>query len=324
MRLCAGNGVSTPNQTITTCTIPTPMFLAIKAPQLVQCTLSNRIMEVTTSGLQTRNLHMRASVSSYTSPRPKDQFSSYKPSKSSISSNLARPRMAIPTTISTASLHLSKDAHISGFLAHPAIVDSCFHMGATMAADGDEKQSIKTHVPVALDAFNVFAPLKPASHACACAEISAYLTAAPALSTYKMLQKGDQTSYGFELVNLHARAVQLGKAHNEPSVSFSKPTELTYKIEWQYSDVDNQSSTRRRMKNTKLHVWLDITSGRPLMMRARIASSAAASCLMDIAIIREVLKQPTSRTKTGLSSPYKLGHDEIARENTKRSYSRKM
>lgn len=181
-----------------------------------------------------------------------------------------------------------------------------------MAADGDEKQSIKTHVPVALDAFNVFAPLKPASHACACAEISAYLTAAPALSTYKMLQKGDQTSYGFELVNLHARAVQLGKAHNEPSVSFSKPTELTYKIEWQYSDVDNQSSTRRRMKNTKLHVWLDITSGRPLMMRARIASSAAASCLMDIAIIREVLKQPTSRTKTGLSSPYKLGHDEIS------------
>ena len=152
----------------------------------------------------------------------------------------------------TASLAADHVWHTDGFLCHPAVVDSCLHLGASLAQPSISGSAPPMRVPVGLQALmagNGFQPAAALELRGACKLHSMPTEQGPALSSYQIWQaaSGSSTAVTVALAGLEARPIRLpttGKAQLFPAAavaaadaaSGTQPQEdaqLLYHVRWE-------------------------------------------------------------------------------------------
>ena len=217
------------------------------------------------------------------------------------------------TTICCANVHMHRDAHISGFLAHPAIVDSCLHIGALAATYKAESSSSTLYIPVAFKAFIVFGPLRPAPSVHAHAKIDASDHIRSALSSYFMRQDGNIPPCGFQLGDLQAQQLHPERPVGKQPASRDQtmPVDYTYTIQWQFNSPLRSSSMKESLQRRATHSWLDI-HGNPIVGKATHKHlPITASFLMDVALIQSLVALALSEQKIYMMSDASPLHNSI-------------
>lgn len=292
----------TTDQNLETCTIPTPLALADASPMLVECSLNHlsSALEVSTSGSKFGNIHFsgygRHGVTSL--HNLKDVLPSLNHSNKTLLS-INAPFDVQYATICCACVHMNDERHISGFLAHPAIVDSCFHIGAIVANYKLESSSIYAYIPVAFSAFTIFAPLLQISKVYAHADVNAGKDVH--LSSYRARQYGDTMPCGFQLMNLHARV-----SHFERSLGAHltrHPMPISYTIQWQCGGRTAPHMIKERVLPCGIgHMWLNDHGSQFFGETTYTYKSVAASFLKDIALIQSLDLLRLSRQNINMMS----------------------
>ena len=277
---------------------------------LVECS-SNHLssaLEISTGGLKLGNIHFlgytRHGVTSQYNR--KDVLPSLNHSTKTLLSINANFDVQY-AAISCACVHMNSEVHISGFLAHPAIVDSCFHIGAIVASYNFKTSPRSAYIPVAFSAFTVFAPLQPISKVYAHAEINAGKDVL--LSSYRMRQYGDTTPSGFQLIDLHARASQFEQSLDAHLTRHSMP--MSYTIQWQCGvRVAPHIGKERVLPFGTGHIWLN-DHGRFFGTTTYTYKSVASSFLKDIALIQSLDLLRLSRQTINMLSAASPLHDSV-------------
>ena len=313
----AGNGVHHAlDQNVQTCSLPKPLSSAATSSKHVECSINhvNSEMEISSGSAKYSNIHFTGFVRHgvklpYNLTKRRRMPS--RDSTRTLLSILAPFNVQYATTC-CASVHMHSGTHISGYLAHPAIVDSSFHIGAVAATQNIGTFPASTYIPVALDAFNVYAPLQPAYGVFSHAEINANKHIRSALSSYHMRQYGDTVPCGFQLINLHARTVQLQQSLGKYVARQPMPVSYTYAIEWQYSNLSLSYILKRPFLSSDVgHIWQDNQGNRIFGKTTYNIGSATASLLGDIALIQSAVTLGISRQHINLMNPASPRHDSI-------------
>lgn len=230
----AGHGVHHAlYQSLELCTIPIPLALNAASQKFANCSLNliTSVLEVSSGGSMSPSIHFSCYVRHAVTPPCSiaHQPWSTRHSDTTILRLLA-PFDVHYTTICCANVHMHRDAHISGFLAHPAIVDSCLHIGALAATYKAESSSSTLYIPVAFKAFIVFGPLRPAPSVHAHAKIDASDHIRSALSSYFMRQDGNIPPCGFQLGDLQAQQLHPERPVGKQPASRDQtmPVDYTY------------------------------------------------------------------------------------------------
>ena len=307
------------NQSLNESTIPEALTLDNeKSKWYVQCTIDRlgSLLEVTTGNLRNRNIHLHTHIASTLDPSPDAQLQwSRMSQKYSFTLNTrVMPRYRF-STINVANVHLSKVAHISGYCAHPAVMDSTFHAGAVMATETSDNIGPMAYIPVALTAINVFGPLSLASSAHAIAEILPKGSKSKsALSGYRLNKAKHTSQCGFHLVELHSQEVEVGMHLSKPPIKSSRGDGFMYCVQWQDASPIEHMLQKNSSTKSRRHRWLDDHLNTSLARQNVATSSLAASCLADIALMQYLLAAPSSMSRASirLLSTAKLLDDDIA------------
>ena len=277
------------NQSLELCTIPFALALNAASQKFVKCSLNhaNSVLEVSSGWSMSQKAHFSCYVrQGVTSPiSVANEVRSTRLFDKTVLRLLA-PFDVHSTTICCAGVHMHTDARISGFLAHPAIVDSCLHIGALAATYKAESSSSSLYIPIAFEAYLVFAPLRLAPSVHAHAKIDANKHTRSALSSYFMRQDANIMPRGFQLTDLHAQQLHLERPLGKQSAS---PIMPAYTIQWQYSSPSRPNLKKKRLQCGTTRSWLD-NHGNPILGKTTYKClSIAASYLMDVALIQSLV-----------------------------------
>ena len=311
------------HQSLNESTIPEPLILDNETSKwYVQCTINRlgSLLEVTTGNISNRNIHLRTHIASILDPSPDAQSQWSKMSqKYSLNLNKRVMHRYRFSTINVANVHLSKVAHISGYCAHPAVMDSTFHAGAILATETTNNMGPIAYIPVALTAINIFGPLSLASSAHVVAEIlpkGSKSKSAP--SGYRLNDARHTSRCGFHLVELHSQEVEMGMHLSKPPIKASKGDSFMYCVQWQDASPIEHMLQKNSSTKSRRHRWLNYHLNASLAKQNLATSSLAASCLADIALMQYLLASPSSMSKASirLLSTAKLLDDDIAPSRT--------
>lgn len=311
----AGHGVHRAlNQSLELCTIPIPLALNAASQKLAKCSINHAssVLEVSSGGPMSLNIHFSCYVRHGVTSSSSIAIEARSPrhSKKTVLRLLA-PFSVHFTTICCASVHMHIDAHISGFLAHPAIVDSCLHIGALVATHNALSSSSSVYIPVAFKAFVVFGPLQLAPSLHAHAKMDANNRTRSALSSYFMRQDENITPCGFQLSDLHAHQLHPERPLGQQSASQFMPIDYTYTIQWQLISPLRPSLEKERLRHGSRHSWLD-NHGNPVFGKTTYEyQSVAASFLMNIALIQSLIALAFSEKKIYMMSDASPLHSTI-------------
>lgn len=188
---------------------------------------------------------------------------------------------------STGSVAVNAATHNSGHVVHPALMDSCFHLGAQLAAVGQENGAAgKAYVPVAIGAYLPLATAAPLSSAWAGAEIAQMMADGSATSKY-FLRDLPAGPPKLALAGLQAKPAAAGLIQDASAALKVKASErsMLYEVLWQVSEAisEHPSSSRKEAKR-----WLDLDTRAPPVAFVLGPSKAnyAASCMSDIATLQ--------------------------------------
>ena len=272
-------------------TIPAPLLLSLAAAVHVQCSasLSDGSLEVTSAaGPAARaSVHLRTSAVQFYSKLPTAAFSPVQ--HSSLAALLARSLPAAKQQQhigSSATLAANPAVHGSGYVAHPALVDGCLHMGARLAdALQHSRAVVQAWVPVAIGAFCPMRELATADGAWAGAEITGRLQDGSALSSYR-LSGGCSGPALLDLADLQAKPARMAPVLPAGKTTAEKKPKMLYKVQWQCSEPLAGMQPRGVQGIRKA-----LRSSASLR-RVRAAGSAAASCLRDVTNVQGAMTQP--------------------------------
>ena len=312
-----GNGVHHAlDQHLQMCSLPKPLSILATASKRVECFIDHvsSDIKVSSGSAPYSYIHLSGNVRRgvelpYNLTKRIRMLSQYSPS--TLLSILA-PSYVHHAAICCASVHVHSDMHISGYLAHPAIVDSSLHIGAVVATQNIGSFLASTYIPIALDAFNVYGPVQPAHRMNAHAEVNAGKHLLSAVSSYHVRQIGDTTPCGFQLMDLHARAVQLQQSLGKYVARPSMLVNYTYAIQWQCSSSTSSYILKKSFLPSDLrHIWLDKQGNRIFGKTTYSARSATASLLSDIALIQSVITLAGPTQHINLMGPASPHHNNI-------------
>ena len=271
-------------------TIPAPLLLSMATAVRVHCSvsLSDGSTEVTSGATAARTtVHLRNTAVQFFSGHPAaapGEHALNKPSHLATIMCSKSPSANKTHVGSSATLAVDQAKHGSGYLAHPALVDGCLHMGADLAdalqRTGGPSQA---WVPVAIGAFCPLQDLAAAQDAWAGAEVTVRLPDGSATSSYRL--RGGCAAQGLlHLGDLQAKPARLAPI---PATASAAP-QLLYTVQWQSSaPLDGMHAVMARRRGITKRV-------RPSLRSAAAAGSAAASCLGDITNIQRVMAGPGS------------------------------
>ena len=292
-------------QALLGCAIPAPLrLLKDTAAAPVQCAvdLAAGGLEVL-SGATGRHLaHLRASASRVlVSPLTAAAAPQQQPAGLSIFISLVAVHVTAtqPARLpaATAGIALRPAEHASGYLAHPAVVDSMLHIGAALAAALQRQGAApETRVPTAIGAFGPCMELCGAPGAWACAAVTGQLPDGSAASSYRLAADAAQGSV-VTLAEMQAKALdQAQSAAASPGKENVAP-HLLYNLAWQSSLPIMR--TGQRVVPLRTHQWIGASTGmRVPGHRRHVPAHASAACLADMAVLQRAMAE---RACTGLS-----------------------
>lgn len=279
----------TGSQALVGSTIPSPLLLSLAAAVHVQCSvsLSDGSLEITSAASVARaSVHLRTAAVRFNSDHPTATSSNYGHIKQSLlAASVSSSLKAVEQQHigSCATLAVNPAAHGSGYVAHPALVDGCLHMGARLA--DALQQSLpavpQAWVPVAIGAFCPERELVPTDGAWAGAEIIGRLQGGSALSSYR-LSGGCSGPALLDLADLQAKPARAAAALPAGTAAAEAEPQMLYKVQWQSSEplVSLQPGSRRGIRKTLRS-----------LRRGRTDGSAAASCLRDVTNVQRAMAQ---------------------------------
>ena len=294
----AGNGVHNAlDQSLVTCTIPSPLPLTNVSTKGIECSLDHlsSVLAIKTTSSTIANIHFLAHVGQSFNFKIslEDRLPPLRSSNRTL--RILAPSNGRYATLCCACVHMHDDAHNFGYLAHPAVVDNCFHIGAMVAAYNSKASAMSTYVPIGLSAFSVFASFESASGVYAFAEVKSNNDVLSALSSYHMTQSRESMPCGFQANDLQAQAVHLGQSLNKESSKQAMNKSYTYIIQWQNCSPSKSHPPKECLLQNKLgYMWLDNFGKRVLGETTQDVMSAAMSFLKDIALIQTLLVLPLS------------------------------
>ena len=286
------------------CTIPAPLRMSTNAAAALQCTLDLAAggLKVSSGVASSRHLaHLHASSSRIQLLPSTAVVPQLRPDAASVMVGLvatAEWAESQPARLpaATASIALRPAEHASGYVAHPAVVDSLLHMGATLAASLQHDTATETRVPTAIGAFSPHKDLCGMPGAWACAEVTGQSRGdGSATSSYRL--SADSAPGGLmSLAELQAKALGHPQYQNPSHGMENVGPHLLYKPAWQ-SSLPTASS---HQNSTPLgsHRWLGATTGLRAPGPQRVPAHAATSCLADVAVLQRALAE---RAGPGLS-----------------------
>ena len=229
-------------QALLSCAIPAPLRMPEGAAAPAQCAvdLAAGGLEVSSGAGGRRLAHLRASASRLLVPPPLTAAAAPQPQPGGLS--ILVSLVAVPAATAqpaglpaaTAGVALRPAEHASGYLAHPAAVDSMLHIGAALAAALQKGTAAETRVPTAVGAFAPRAELCGAQGAWACAAVTGQLSDGSATSSYRLSADAAPGSV-VSLADLQAKALDtVQSAGASPGKEHIRP-QLLYKLAWQSS-----------------------------------------------------------------------------------------
>ena len=296
-----GNGVhKTLGQALLGCAIPASLRMPKDTATPVQCALdlAAGTLEVY-SGVASRHLaHLRASTTKLLPPPLPAALAQPQPDASALAGLF---KTAVPAAqpvslpAATAGIALRPAEHASGYVAHPAVVDSMLHVGATLAASLEQGAAAETRVPTAIGAFSPHTELCGVPGAWASAAVTGQLPDGSATSSYR-LSADSSPGCAVSLDELRAKALDHVQAAAASPGKENVEPHLLYKLAWQSSAPT--ASTGQRSTPLRVHRWLGASTGMRVPGRRRVAAAASATCLADMAVLQQAMAKSAS---TGLS-----------------------
>ena len=247
------------------CSIPAPVALSA-SPAAMRLQLEMRLKEgsFAVRGMQSRATHLAGRTGQCWQPASGAAVANAVPAgaKPAPSAQLAGLLMgaAEPAqlTFQTASLAVDPKLHTDGYCSHPAVVDSCLHLGASLAQlSATTTDTIR--VPVGVEAFTAGQQFKP-HHAelhAACQLVSMPVGPGPAITSYS-LQQAPAAPAAVSISKLEARPIKLPAAsklrlfpalaapaaakQQAPAADAAEPP-LLYQVRWEADSRAGQAST---------------------------------------------------------------------------------
>ncbi len=273
-------------------TIPAPLLLSLAAAVHVQCSasLSDGSLEVTSAGgpAARASVHLRTSAVLFYSKLPTVALPPVQ--HSSLAALLASSLPAAKQQQhigSSATLAPNPAVHGSGYVAHPALVDGCLHMGARLADALQHSRAVpQAWVPVAIGAFCPMRELATADGAWGGAEITGRLQDGSALSSYR-LSGGCSAPALLDLADLQAKPARMAPVLPTKTAAAEHEPRMLYKVQWQCSEPLAGMQSRGMLGIKKA-----LRSSASPSRRISSAGSVAASCLRDVTNIQRAMTQP--------------------------------
>ncbi len=235
--------------------VPAPVVLsAAVAAMRLQADVQHMDGSLTVRSMHTQSTHLASRTSQCAEPTVRGKRPSLNPTAAALSKQLsALVISSMSQPFQTASLAVDPRRHADGFLCHPAVVDSCLHLGASLAQPSSNGSAPTMHVPVGIQVFAAgdgFLATAAAELHGACQLHSMPAEQGPALSSYRLQQAATDASAdaAVTLGGLEARPIRLptaSKAQLFPSVAAAAETArgeqqpdvqtvpLLYQVQWE-------------------------------------------------------------------------------------------
>lgn len=271
-------------------TIPAPLMLYLAASVPVQCVadLASGSLEVfsaaTAAAGARQSVHLRTAAVQVSTRQfaPQGKGNPVTPVAAVLAGSL--PTAKQQHVAATASLAVKAAVHGSGYLAHPALMDSCLHMGARLADALQQESALQSQawVPVAIGAFCPSDALASTAAAWAGAQITGKLPDGSATSSY-CLMGGSSGRALLELAELQAKPARRAL---EAQANKAAAPRLLYSIQWQTSEpLAGLMAQQARRTRASQSIRKSLKQSR----RSRAAGAAAASCLEDITNVQRAM-----------------------------------
>ena len=307
-----GNGVfRTLNGMLANCTIPTPLSIGAQAKQIISCKLHLQQCTLEVGTRQHKLRHLQATL------LQRQTLERVLPMETSKVAMIVLERKLSNTmeiAKSMATVHLHIDKHLSGYLTHPAVLDSCLHGGLALVPQGTLEHAHKTQIPTGLAAYILRKPLVLTSNAYVIIQVHKSPSAMLLSNSYHMQQDHGMRQCGFNVIDLHIQEMRrnsLQRKDVDPFNPWSK--QLSYLISWQHSKLqERERGIAKGSAEMRMHTW---SENHTIFFIGRLPSASQAtiaSSLMDVGTVQKVVKGSSSTLDLSLLTTGHLGHDDIA------------
>lgn len=282
-----GSGVhSSLGQALLQCSIPAPLLMEQSSKTFVFCdvSLTSAAFSIRSGGSASASSHLKGRFSSIQSPfkTPLTLPPSHNPH--TVRTLLGPSTLRItPLVTGSAQITVDSRVHTSGHLNHPAVVDNCLHIGASLASLGAPVgETPPARVPVSLGAYCAFEELSGASGwANAC--IEGVTPDGSALSSYRFVAL--PSAAAFEMSQLQAKTIGAAPAASAAKTAASG----LYGISWQ-ADAAAAAPAGSRYISPAAAIGPEWAfDGRRLML-SRGSMSSGPLCLASLQALQSAIR----------------------------------
>ena len=307
--LIVGNGVfRTLNEMMTKCTIPTPLSIGKQAEQVLSCKIN---LQQCTIEVGTRQIcHLQATIANWQSL---NRASTIEARHLATIIPEDKPSFVREVAMSMAIIDLHLDEHLSGYMIHPAALDSCLHGGLALVPQDSLEHARKTQVPRGLGVYMILNPLITTADAYVIIQVDKSPSTMLLSNSHHMQQDHSMLHCGFNIIDLHIQEMQRNYVPRKDVETFiPRNDQLSYQISWQYSEREERGTrTAKGLVEERTHIWSNKDT-EFFIGKLSASKSVIASSLMDVGTIQKLLKGSSSTLSLSLLTTAYLGHDDIA------------
>ena len=307
-----GNGVlRTLTEMMTKCTIPIPLSIGKQAEQVLSCKINLQQCTIEVGTRHHKMCHLRATMANW-------QLFNRAPTVQA--RHLAtivpedKPSTATEVAMSMATIDLRLDEHLSGYMIHPAALDSCLHGGLALVPQDSLEHARKTQVPKGLGVYMILNPLITTADAYVIIQVDKSPSAMLSSNSHHMQQDHGMLHCGFNIFDLHIQEMQRNYVQRKDVQTFIPRNDpLSYLVSWQYSEREERGTgTAKGLVEARTHIWYDKDTKIFIGKLPSASKSVIASSLMDVGTVQKFLKGSSSTLSLSLLTTAYLGHDDIA------------
>ena len=310
--LTVGNGVSrTVIEMMTKCTIPTALSIGKQAEQVLSCKINLQQCTVEVGTRHHTICHLQATMANW---------QSFNRASTIEARHLAtivpkdKPLFAREVAMSMAIIGLHLDEHLSGYMIHPAALDSCLHGGLALVPQDSLEHARKTQVPRGLGVYMILNPLITMADAYVIIQVCKSPSTMLLSNSHHVQQDHGMLHCGFNIVDLHIQEMQRNHVQRKDVETFiPRNDQLSYLISWQYSEREERGTrTAKGLVEERMHIWSNKDTEFFIGKLPSASKSVIASSLMDVGTIQKLLRGSSSTLSLSLLTTAYLGHDDIA------------